>query len=102
MDYVSRQQFDYNEACFDEDNLIIHSEFVLKDLPYSMQINETCFKKTFTNIYYWLLNQDNHPAKQLDDLFFEEYVYRCTEIAFNNISHKNLINELKEKIKKIY
>ena len=101
MDYVSRQQFDYEEACYGEDNLIIHSEYILKDLPYSCQINETCFKQTFTNIYYWLLNQQDNPASKLDDLFFDEYVYRCAEIAFEKIAHKNLMKEIKEKIKKI-
>lgn len=100
MDYVQRAQFDYDEACAGEDDvndMFAHTEYVLKNLPYAMQINEVSFKQTFTNIYYWLLNQDDHPAKQLDDLFFEEYVYRCAEKAFEGIAHNNLMKEIKSK-----
>ena len=107
MDYVQRSQFDYDEATAGEDDedidaMFAHTEYVLKNLPYAMQINEVSFKQTFTNIYYWLLNQDDHPAKQLDDLFFEEYVYRCAEKAFEAIAHNNLIKQIKEEVKIIY
>ena len=104
MDYVQRSQFDYADATAGEDDedidaMFAHTEYVLKNLPYAMQINEVSFKQTFTNIYYWLLNQDDHPAKQLDDLFFEEYTYRCAEKAFETIAHNNLIKQIKEKVK---
>jgi len=102
MDYVQRAQFDYDDACCGEDdidNMFAHTEYVLKDLPYGMQINETCFKKTFTNIFYWVLNQDDHPANQLDELFFEEYIYSCAERAFETINHNNLIKQIKKEVK---
>lgn len=104
MDYVQRAQFDYDDACAGEDDIdsmFAHTEYVLKDLPYGMQINETSFKQTFTNLYYHILNQDDHPAKQLDDLFFEEYIYRCAERAFETIAHNNVIKEIKHKVKLI-
>jgi hypothetical protein len=104
MDYIEKSQFDYFEATAGEDDedidaMFAHSEYVLKNLPYTMQIDENCFKHTFTNIYYWLLNQEEHPARQLDDLFFEEYVYSCAERAFQTIAHNNLIKQIKEKVK---
>ena len=104
MDYVQRSQFDYEEACFGEDDInsiFDNREYILKNLPYTMQIDESSFKQSFTNIYYWLLNQPQHPARQLDDLFFEEYVYRCAEKEFEKLAHNNLMKQIKDKVKLI-
>ena len=103
MDYFEKSQFDY-DSCpgeDDQDNMFTNNEYILKNLPYAMQIDQNSFSQTFTNLYYWLLNQPEHPAKQLDDLFFEEYILRCTELAFQSINHRNLIKEIKDKVKMI-
>ena len=103
MDVVQRSQFDY-DSCPGEDDInsiFDNNEYILKNLPYTMQIDENSFSQTFTNLYYWLLNQPEHPAKQLDDLFFEEYILRCTELAFQSINHRNLMKQIKNKVKLI-
>ena len=103
MDYFEKSQFDYDSCAAEDDinSIFDNKEFILSNLAYGMQIDQSSFSQTFTNIYYWLLNQDQHPAKQLDDLFFEEYILRCTELAFQSINHRNLMKQIKNKVKLI-
>jgi hypothetical protein len=90
--------FDYAGADPEDiEELFIHKENILSQLPFEMQIDLTCFKKTFCNLYHYYKQNENHEAHLLDDLFFEEFVLASTDKVFKNNNQRELMNEIKNK-----
>lgn len=89
--------FEYGADCEDPDDYFIHKENILSQLPFEMQIDLSCFKKTFCNLYHYYKQNQEHEAHLLDDLFFEEFVLASTEKVFKNNNQRELMNEIKSK-----
>ena len=90
--------FEYGAECEDVDEYFLHKESILSSLPFELQLDFNCFKKTFCNLYHYYKQNEEHQAHLLDDLFYEEFVLAATEKAFRNKNQLELIKEIKHTV----
>ena len=100
MDYIDKNQITYDLIPENTDDLFTIFQNILKDLPIEVQIDEFSFEKTSYNLYNYFLNDE--LISKLPEPFYSDYVTIYSLKVFRQIAHGKMLNEFKEKVKKIY